>query len=147
MSFDHRDIRKAMDVYTLDNAYLGTVLAITPGSPTTDLQPSRGRSQQQSIVSGEMLGPMPTQPLGNPGPRTQSAALHYATGSDSARPIGRGTIEVGKWWGLVGRRTIPLEDIQTVSLERVVLKRQLSDLDHPGTAQGQQPDRQRRPYG
>ena len=71
---------------------------------------------------------MPTQPLGNPGPSTQSAHALYAVQSDGAEPLGRGAIEVGKWWGLVGRRTIPLDAVQTVSLERVVLRLKQAEL-------------------
>ena len=125
MSFDSRDIRPSMDVYTLDNAYLGTVLAVVPGP-----EPPVGETEEQvpapdhqaSAISGELLGPMPTQTIGNPGPRTQSAGAFYATRADGARRLGRGVLKVGKWWGLAGRRTIPLDAVQTVSLERVVLK-------------------------
>lgn len=129
MSFDDRDIRPAMDVYTYDNVYLGTVIELIPGpvAQSTAHQPAR-LSPQASVVNGELLGPMPTHPLGNPGPGTQSAHTRYAASPDSARPLGRGAIAVGKWWGLVDRRTIPLEDVQTVSLERVVLKRRTDEL-------------------
>ncbi len=76
-----------------------------------------------------MFGPMPTQTIGNGGPIKQSAAALYATTPHAAQPLGQGTIQVGKWWGLVGRRTIPLAAIQTVSMERVVLKHRKTDLD------------------
>lgn len=130
MSFDNRDIRPSMDVYTHDNVYLGTVLKIIPerGMPATADQPVDG-STQSSAVSGELMGPMPTMPIGNPGPHTQSARAGYTTQPDSARPLGQGTLRVGKWWGLLGRRTLPLDAVQTVSLERVVLRLLKTELE------------------
>jgi hypothetical protein len=121
MGFDQRDIRKTMDVYTRDNVYLGTVLHVVPGSVVQPEQIHRA-VQQHSSVNGELRGPMPTAPLGNTGPQRQGAAAHYATASDGAHPLGGGMIHVGRWWGLIARRTIPLAAVQTVSLERVVLK-------------------------
>ena len=125
MSFDSRDIRPFMDVYTRDNVYLGTVRAIVPGPgdalPPPEEQPPEW-ARQSSALDGERLGPAPTQALGNPGPRAQSARAGYAAALDGARPLGHGYLEVGRWWGLIGRRTIPLEAVQTVSLERVILK-------------------------
>lgn len=121
MSFDRRDIHKAMDVYTFDNIYVGTVLRIASGAarPHEDLVPVTAR--QSSQVNGELLGPMPTQPIGNRAPTVQSAHAAYATTQD-AEPLGAGIMVVGRWWGLIGRRTIPLQNVQTVSQERVVLK-------------------------
>ncbi len=122
MSFDFRDIRPAMDVYTLDNAYLGTVLDILPGpvTPVEGQVPEDAR--QSSAISGEMLGPAPTKEIGNKGPVSQSARERYAVSPHTARPIGEGTLRVGRWGGLLGRRTIPMDAVQTVSLERVVLR-------------------------
>ncbi len=130
MSFDHQDIRPSMDVYTLDNVYLGTVISMVPGPPVLTGERVLAEARQTSVINGEMFGPVPTQTRGNPGPKTQSAAAQYATQPDAALPLGQGAIKVGKWWGLIGRRTIPLEDVQTVSLERVVLKHRSADLDH-----------------
>lgn len=126
MSFDYRDIRPSMDVYTLDNSYLGTVLSIQggPALPQKWIPPTSDRG---SSISGELLGPMPTQPIGNPASLKQSAVRNYATAEDTM-PIGAGTIVVGRWWGLAGRRVIPLSDVQTVSLERVVLRQRMADL-------------------
>ncbi len=129
MSFDRRDIRPAMDVYTLDNVYLGSVLEVIQDGETPVKEQVLPEARQSSEVNGEMLGPMPTQTIGNPGPKTQSAASLYATQSDSDKPLRGGAIKVGKWWGLVDRRTIPLQAIQTVSLERVILKHRKADLD------------------
>lgn len=128
MSFDQRDIRRAMDVYTLDNVYLGTVLKTVSG-PAVEPKPAVvAPARQVSDVNGEAFGPMPTQPIGNPGPVTQGAREGYAAASDSALPLGRGHFVVGKWWGLADRRTIPIDAIQTVSMERVVLKLRQDEL-------------------
>ncbi len=128
MGFDIRDIRPSMDVYTLDNAYIGTVLGVVPGETEPGSERVPGKARQSSKTDGEMLGPMPTQQLGNRGPRTQSARALYATPPDGATPVGRGAINVGKWWGLAARRLIPMGEIQSVSLERVVLRRKKEEL-------------------
>jgi len=127
MSFDHRDVRRSMDVYTLDNVYLGSVVAVLPGPGIRTEERVQEEARQSSIINGEMLGPVPTQTSGNRGPKTQGAAALYATQPDTAKPLGKGAIKVGTWWGR--RRTIPLDAIQAVSLERVVLKYRKKDLD------------------
>ncbi len=128
MRFDTRDIRLYMDVYTADNVFLGEVRRITP-RPTTVVDEQVGESAQQaSKISGELLGPMPTEPIGNPAPRAQSAKELYAVRPDDAQRLGQGSITVGKWSGLIGRRTIPLQDVQTVSLEKVVLRLKKDEL-------------------
>lgn len=126
MSFDDRDIRAWMDVYSFDQVYLGIVLQIRRGAVATQerILPD---ALQTSSVSGELLGPMPTQPIGNPASRNQSAGAGYATTPD-AQPIGAGELVVGKWWGLLERRVISIADVLTVSLERVVLSRRAADL-------------------
>lgn len=137
MSFDTRDIRPSMDVYTNDNVYLGTVIRVIPDSggrvvgdqaETPAEEQVAAPAQQWSEVDGEMLGPMPTQTLGNKGPSKQSARAGYAVERDDATLIGRGSIQVGKWWGLLGSRTIAIEDVQTVSIERVVLSRKRNEI-------------------
>ena len=128
MSFNGHDIRRAMDVYTLDNAYLGTVLAVAAG-PASAREQVAPDARQSSAVSGELMGPMPTGPLGNHAPRVQSAANQYATAGPDDQPLGAGTLTVGRWFGPLGRRTIPLGDVQTVSLERVVLRLRADELD------------------
>ncbi len=128
MSFDRRDIRPTMDVYTLDNVYLGTVLAVVPGLEPPPEESVPAPDSEVSAISGESLGPMPTQPVGNVGPETQSARAVYATQPDGAARLGRGALQIGKWWGLAARRTIPLDAVQTVSLERVVLKLKRDEL-------------------
>lgn len=137
MSFDTRDIRPSMDVYTNDNVYLGTVIRVIPDSggrvvgdqaETPAEAQVAAPAQQWSEVDGEMLGPMPTQTLGNKGPSKQSARAGYAVERDDATLIGRGSIQVAKWWGLLGSRTIAIEDVQTVSIERVVLSRKRNEI-------------------
>ncbi len=128
MGFDRRDIRPSMDVYTLDNAYLGTVLAVVSGPEPPLEEAALAPSRETSTISGESLGPMPTQPVGNAGPRTQSARAQYAAQPDGAERLGHGALTVGKWWGLAARRMIPLDAVQTVSLERVVLKLKRDEL-------------------
>ena len=129
MGFDHRDIRPSMDVYTRDDAYLGTVLAVVPGPVAVTEERVPEGARQSSAVNGELLGPMPTGTIGNPGPTTQSARALYGVGAGRARPIGRGAIVVGKWWGLISRRAIPLDAVLTVSLERVILEPTREELE------------------
>lgn len=129
MGFSRSDIRPAMDVYTLDNAYLGAVLAVSSGPPSPERERVFDDARQSGTSNGEQLGPMPTQQIGNPGPANQSARSLYATTVQTDRgSLGQGTLEVGRWFGLVGRRTIPLDAVQTVSLERVILKLRKSDI-------------------
>lgn len=134
MSFDSRDIRPMMDVYTKDNLYLGSVLAMTPGTLPTNGKHGVERAHaahkhvEGSDFSGEMLGPVPTQTIGNTGPIVQSARANYASQPDDAILLGHGSITVGKWYGLLGRHTIPLDAVQTVSLERVVLRLMKNEL-------------------
>lgn len=129
MGFDRRDIRPEMDVYTLDNTYLGTVRQIISGVEAQDEESVPEAASQSSKVSGEQLGPMPTAIIGNRGPITQSAAQGYAVRADGLQRIGPGALVVGKWHGLKSRRIIPMDAVQTVSLERVVLKMSADELD------------------
>ncbi len=122
MSFNRRDIRRTMDVYTCDNIYMGTVLAVTDGASVHARESLVPEPAQASEVSGEMLGPMPTIPVGNLGPVNQGARAGYATGAGSPDVPGPGSLTAGKWWGLRGRYVIPLDAVQTVSLERVILR-------------------------
>src|SRR5579859_7509772 len=108
-----------MDVYTFDNRYLGTVLSVRTGSGVAEERLSEG-VRQSSAINGEMFGPAPTQQIGNSGPRVQSAAALYAAPGGNIARLGHGFMTVGRWWGLAGKRTIPIDDVQSVSLERVV---------------------------
>jgi hypothetical protein len=132
MGFDRRDIRRAMDVYTRDNVYLGVVRRIHRGvAPLPEEQEDEG-ARQSSAVDGESLGPMPTRVVGNPGPRSQAAGARYAVGPDGAEPLGDGALEVGRLRGMVGRRTIPLGLVQSVSFERVILRVTREELERAG---------------
>lgn len=127
MPFSRGELRRGLDVYTLDGVYLGTVRAVLPGPPA--LEPSQGSEAlpATSPTDGEALGPMPTQAVGNCGPRAQSPATRYAT-APAAASLGLGALVVGHGWR--GRRTIPFDDILTVALERVVLRRRAAELGH-----------------
>ncbi len=117
-----------MDVYTFDNVYLGTVLGIHRGTAPAG-QPVEGTTERSSEVSGEALGPMPTESLGNAAPTAQAAINRYATAADGASKLGQASLRIGKWRGLVGSRTLPLEAVLNVSLERVVLRVRSVDLE------------------
>ena len=135
MSFDQRDIRPKMDVYTKDNVYLGTVLALVPGpeshapqhDPLEDAN-AAGQALTGSVVAGERLGPMPTAAIGNTGSAVQSARAGYGSQPDAAASLGHGSMLVGKWYGLLGKRRIPLALVQSFSLERVVLQLRSDEL-------------------
>ncbi len=129
MTFNRHDIRRSMDVYTCDNIYMGTVLSVTAGSPANPGERSAPEPAEASEVSGELLGPMPTLPVGNLGPVNQGARAGYATGAGSPDVPGPGSLTAGKWWGLLGRYVIPLDAVQTVSLERVILRVSKDELD------------------
>lgn len=137
MSLDRRDVRPGMDVYTLDNVYLGSVLRVEPG-PLGKRGPVQAPSGPGSTVSGEALGPMPTASLGNRGPVSQSAASAYgAQDASGAITLGKGRVRVRRWLINLDPRTfiprtrwIPLDLVQTVSLERVVLRVTGVELEH-----------------
>jgi len=134
MGFDARDIHPPLDVFTRDGVFVGSVLSVVPKPAAVNEappshQPTTDQVVTSSTVSGELLGPMPTGPLGNPGPTTQSARAGYAAEVDGALPLGDGAIVVGRWWGLLGRRTIPLRQVLAISLERVTLTLTAEELE------------------
>jgi len=128
--FDHRDIRISMDVWTADNGYLGTVRRVL-GEGVGVAAHVDAPDRREEDGRGEALGPMPTQSLGNTGPVAQSTHAAYATNDDGAEFLGTGMMTVGHWAGLIGRRTIALDHVQSVSLERVTLRVTKADLDEP----------------
>ena len=119
--FDHRDIRVLMDVWTADNQYLGIVRRVSGLGTATRayMEPSK---QRQGGFSGETIGPVSTRSIGNTGPSAQAAHAAYATNGDSARSLGGGTMTVGHWAGLVKRRSIAVDLVQSISLERITLR-------------------------
>jgi len=130
MSFDLRDIRPGMDVYSFDKVYLGTVRRIMPEpAPRRAVAP---QDFQASQLPGELLGPMPTATIGNPGPSTQSARRRFASQPDGAPPIGQGRLVFGRLPVPIGWREVSLDDVLAVSLERVVLRRTAAELARRG---------------
>ncbi len=134
MTFNSRDIRKHLEVYTFDGEYLGTVLEVEsgPAVPRAVLVPEEAR--QPSDVSGESFGPAPTQTAGNSGPLTQGARSDYATAPDGAERVGVSSFTVGRLGGLLGRRAIPVEEVLSVSMERLLLRKRKAELDGRGDA-------------
>lgn len=129
MTFDQRDIRPPLDVYTLDNVYLGSVLRVMPEPAAVLDQRSPDRARHEpDAVDGERLGPAPTQAAGNRGPGVQAARARYGITADSTPLLGNGAFVIGKWWGIIGRQTIPVDAVLTVSLERVILRLKQEEL-------------------
>jgi len=130
MTFDTRDIRVGMDVYTCDGRYLGTVRRLEPGSakPVQRVATQATTEEPASMISGELLGPMPTSPLGNPGPTTQTPQYVFGTIPDEAEPLVAGAFWVGKLPVPIGWCRFSIDDVLTVTLERVILRQQASDL-------------------
>ena len=124
MHFDTRDIRNGMDVFTADNIYLGSVVELPPATSRVGPEPV---AEPGSSVSGASLGPMPTQEIGNRGPRSQSAGQNFATMPDAEGVYASGSFVVGKWFGLLARKRIAVDFVQAVSAERIVLR--LSDRE------------------
>lgn len=125
------DIRPWMDVYTIDGEWLGAVLRVHPGdtSDSTSGAPFAPH-EPASQPDGESIGPMPTQRYGNSGPARQSPAQHYATDRIDTPSIGTDAqLFIGKYFGLTERRTIPLDAVQTVAMERIILRHRRDDLD------------------
>lgn len=138
MSFDRRDVRRGMDVFTLDNVYLGTVVWVLgrAASPKVRALQREEPSTQESAVNGELLGPMPTARFGNGGPRMQSARRAYASRDASGAPLsGEARLIVLRTplgtdlRDLLPRlRQIPIDLVQTVSLERILLRATAGEL-------------------
>jgi hypothetical protein len=117
-----------MDVYSLDQVYLGTVRRVVP-QPGAD-HAHTTQEFQASVLPGELLGPMPTATIGNPGPSTQSARRRFASQPDGAAPIGRGRILFGRLPVPFGWRQITVDDVLVVSLERIVLRHTAAQLGY-----------------
>jgi hypothetical protein len=115
--FDARDIRRGMDVYAEDGHYLGVVLTVAVSPTPTSA--TRHPAQSSLGFTGESLGPAPTAELGNTGPFLQRRP-DFQSRADGA-PMIDGSITVGRWFGLIGRRSVPAAAIQNVSMERVIL--------------------------
>jgi hypothetical protein len=126
--FRTSEIRPRMDVFGLDGVRLGTITKVVPGSvqaPSagTDLSGTEG----VRTFDGEATGPAPTRSVGNFGPETQAPERRYGANVTAGEPLGAGEIEIGTVFGMFWRRRIPLDEVQTVSLERVVLRKRASE--------------------
>jgi hypothetical protein len=108
-----------MDVYTADGRYLGSVLHVerAPG-PTSPPRPSAAAF---GGFTGDSLGPEPTVDVGNTGPLVQRRQTDFQSHPDGAEAL-CGSISIGRWLGLLGRRNVPLSAVQNVSIERVILE-------------------------
>ena len=121
MIFDARDIRPGMDVFTTGGVYLGTVRRLVFDRVAQWRAARLGRCWTNSVVGGEMHGPVSTGELGNYGPRNQGAAAGYAVNPSGvvAGPIAWFTVRPGRWWAKENRYSV--DAVCTVSMERVVL--------------------------
>ena len=131
--FRTSDIRRKMDVYSLDGVLLGTVTRVFPGSAiATGADTNLTGTPEARAFDGEAIGPAPTRVVGNPGPATQSPENAYATRAGTGDGLGSGEIEIATFAGLFRRRRLPLSEVQTVSLERVVLRQPASAYEDIG---------------
>lgn len=125
--FRSTDIRRSMDVFGLDGNWIGTVLRVRHGPTSGDNVPDNPPfTPDRRVFDGESLGPAPTRSVGNFGPATQAPEHRYGADARAGKPLGAGTMRVATWNGLFGRRWISLDEVQTVSMERVILRRSAS---------------------
>ena len=137
MSFDDRDVRRGMDVVTLDDVLLGTIVWIRRGGSRRSVAAPAGAVRQVSARNGEALGPMPTTAVGNRGPTVQGALASFASqGKRAGRPLDGAELLVLRTpigpdfrHPLPRLRRIPVSAVQTVSLERVILRVTEAELE------------------
>lgn len=121
--FRSSDIRPGMDVFSLDGVQIGSIIQVLSGSES-----SGGNGLRPAGVpvcrrfDGESTGPAPTRDVGNFGPATQSPENRYATGPEHGTSLGNGEMLVGTLFARFRRRRISLDEVQTISMERVVLR-------------------------
>lgn len=117
-------IRPGMDVYsTYQNQYLGTVIAVTRrAAPREPVATPKGGRAPGSEVLGEALGPVPTDEVGNTGPRAQSAANAYAT---RLGPVPADVVAFVVRPGRANPRArplyVPTAAVRSISMERIIL--------------------------
>jgi len=156
VTFTERDLRRGLDVFSLDNVYLGTVIwirwdenAFTPdpspvregGKHAVPVSPLPRTGEGLGVgvsFSGERLGPMPTSSIGNSGPVRQASATKYATqtvGPGSARVRRPAELLIFRWlvslnWATARPvlRRVPAGLIHLISLERIILSVNASEM-------------------
>lgn len=106
-----------MEVVDREGRRLGEVLRVRGDDAPRAIVTTYPRSANS--FDGELLGPAPTQAVGNSGPAMQRRDAGYAVRSDGAAAVER--VLVGRWFGLAGRRWVGEARIVNVSLERVVV--------------------------
>jgi hypothetical protein len=123
-SFRTSEIRRFMDVFGLDGEKLGTVIRVTAGNrpPSPDRERVPGKPAHRAF-DGESTGPAPTRQVGNFGPATQSPENGYGVTATGGDELGDGAMQIGTFYGWFRRKWIPLSEVQTVSMERVVLRK------------------------
>jgi hypothetical protein len=145
VTFDERDARVGLDVFSADGTYLGTVMRVRwdgAGWLTgRGVKQASARPAAWTVApsfSGERLGPMPTAALGNGGPAHQTEATRYASKPDAPPGAVRrqpAELLVFRWlvslnWATARPvlRRIPAGLIQVVSLERIILSVNAAEL-------------------
>jgi hypothetical protein len=138
VSFDGRDLRIGMDVFSADGVYLGSVVRIRWDRSVSTAVAAEADPTAGLPFSGERLGPMPTTALGNSGPASQSTATAYGSRRSRIATPDRGRpteLLIFRWlvsltWSTARPRLrrIPVELIQLVALERIVLSVNADEL-------------------
>jgi hypothetical protein len=129
-SFRTSEIRRGMDVFGLDGGKLGTVIRVVSGpAPDNSATGDVPGKPEQRMFDGEAIGPAPTRELGNFGPATQSPENRYGSVALGGDPLGVGAIQIGTFYSWFGRKWIPLSEVQTVSMERVVLRKAANEYE------------------
>ncbi|HZU11316.1 MAG TPA: hypothetical protein VFB58_00610 [Chloroflexota bacterium] len=144
-------IRPGMDVYGPDQSeYIGSVVAVeraaggeiagagpretgsspdaAEGNPALVHEGGAATSPTPQVEPkrlGEEMGPVSTIDMGNTGPVRQSAAYHYATTAAHGAQVSRFAVRPGRinLGPLTPAFWVPVEEVRSVSMERVVLGR------------------------
>ena len=126
--FRTTELRPGMDVFRLDGGHIGTVIRVLPGPEHSVAgDPDHSEAPEHRQFDGESSGPAPTREVGNFGPETQAPENFYGSRTVYGESLGQGEIVVGTFLGMFRRRRISFEQIQTVSMERVILRQTGTD--------------------
>jgi hypothetical protein len=129
-AFRTGEIRRSMDVFSLDGEKIGTVIRVLAGpEPPSSEEASVPGKPQEREFDGEAIGPAPTRAAGNFGPATQSPEHGYGVKATGGESLGDGAMLIGTVYGMFFRKWIPLREVQTVSMERIVLRRLASEYE------------------